>query len=165
MKSYNTLSLKIITITFATLVLYLIVFWLSPTLDYYTHNQLEYLKLPLLIGFYISSIPFYLGIYYVLKLINLIEKDTFFTKTALKYFTVIKVLTFCEIIVYSLSLLYVYLKADFITSIFLIGLLVLFICFIIIIFIEIVKQLLSKAVDIKLENDLTIWGVYYENIC
>lgn len=158
MRSYKTFILKIIVIVIAALVLYLTLFWLNPTINQYNqlNPQFAYLSKGLLVCMYLSIIPFYAGIYFILKLINMIEHDDFFTSDAIKFFQIIKVATLCELVIYGIYSIYIYTHEGFNLSIFPIGLLVMFICFVLYVFIEIIIQLLDKAVNIKLENDLTI---------
>ena len=156
MKTHKTSILKLIILSISLFFLYLLIFWLNPTmLEYKTLNTeistfLNLIKTAL----YLSSVPFYLGAYYLYKLIRIIEKDEFFSFDAIKYFVNIKIVSTIEILTYSIILTLAIINNINIFT--LISLLVIFICFVIIIFIEIIIQLLNKAVDIKLENDLTV---------
>ena len=158
MRSNKTSILKFSIVILALTVLYLSVFWLSKTISAYQsdyHNLLTVLNV-IKYGLYTSAIFFFVGIYFILELINLIEKDIFFSKKALNNLSFLKYIIFTILVLYSSVLLYVYIRVGFIKSIFIVGGLVIFITAFLIIFIEIFIQLLEKAVNIKLENDLTI---------
>ena len=114
------------------------------------------MKLPLLLGIYATGIPFFIAIYNTFKLLNFIEKDAAFTMNATNCLDVITKCAISEIALYFGGIVYLDVNDAMQPDIVLLGLVIIFVAFIIGIFAEILKELLIKVVEIKNENELTI---------
>lgn len=150
--------LKISVVLIALIIGILILFWLPNIANYMEEMfpECSFMKKPLLIGISSTGIPFYIAVFYVFKLIKLIEKDEVFTLLARDFLKVISKCSLAEIVLYFGGIVYLYINNAAHPSIVILGLLIMFAAFIIYIFIEILSELLLKAVEIKTENELTI---------
>jgi hypothetical protein len=113
---------------------------------------------PLLIGMYLPAIPFFIGIYQALKLLNLIDKNHAFSSPALKALRKIKFSAFSISALYLALLPYIFYVAelDDAPGVVLIGLVFVFASFVIGTFAAVLQKLIQNALDLKEENDLTV---------
>ena len=118
----------------------------------------NYLLYPVLIGIYITAIPFFFSLHQTLKLLSYIDKNKAFSELSVKALRHIKN---CAI---TISFLYAGLMPFIVT----IGemddapgaagfpIIIIFASTVIAVFAATLQKLLKNAIDIKLENDLTI---------
>ena len=113
---------------------------------------------PLLIGMYLPAIPFFIGIYQSLKLLNLIDKNNAFTDRSVKALKKIKLSAFAISALYIAGMPYIYYVAelDDAPGAILIGLVFVFASFVVGTFAAVLQKLIQNALDIKSENDLTV---------
>lgn len=158
MKSWKLNLLRISVLLISTIVLSLCIFWLPAQANFFEKIAPEfgYMKYPLLSGLYITGIPFFIATFITFKLLKLIERDVAFTMDAIRYFKIIVTCAISEIVLYFGGLIYLYINNAMQPGIILLGLIIMFAAFLIAIFVEILKELLLKAVEIKNENELTI---------
>lgn len=158
MKSWKVNILRMSVILISIIILCLCIFWLPNVANYFEEIAPEfyYMKLPLLLGIYFTGIPFFIAVFHVFKLLKLIEKDKTFTMNSIQSLGIISKCSIAEIILYFIGIIYLYVNEAMQPGIVLLGLLIMFVAFIIYVFIEILKELLLKAVEIKTENELTI---------
>lgn len=158
MKKFGINSLRISVSLVALIILLLCIFWL-PYMARITAEQnpeMAYLRYPVLYGLLITTIPFYLGIFHTFKLLNLISKNTAFTEDACKSLGKINQYTVIEMILYFIGMIFLGLNNALHPGIFILGLLIMFACFIISVFASVLNALLTKVVEIKNEHDYTI---------
>lgn len=158
MKLWRVNILRIFVILISIIMLSLFIFVLPNIADHFekVSPELAHMKLPLLIGIYFTGIPFYIAVFNVFKLLRLIERDVVFSMDSLYYLNTISKCSISEIILYLGGIIYLYINGTRWFGITLLGALIMFISFIIYIFIEILKELLLKSVEMKTENELTI---------
>ena len=111
-----------------------------------------------LIGAYITTIPFFIALYQALKLLGFIDKNTAFSGLSVKALTNIKycALTISAIYTGTLPFLFSLADADDAPGLVAIGLIIIFASLIIATFAAVLQKLLQSAIDIKSENDLTV---------
>lgn len=110
------------------------------------------------ISLYLSAIASLLIIYYMYRLLRLVDKDTAFSALSLFYVHVIFRLALMEFIVLVGTLPFVYFLADNddAPGVMIIGLGILIIPLAVATFISIIEKLLKNAIELKLDNELTI---------
>lgn len=158
MKRWMLNALRMSVALIGITVLAFLLFWLPNIAKGFAISDPEYayLRYPLLIGLYVTGIPFYLGIFHTFKLVKLIEKDGAFTGDACKSLRSISIYSMTVIVLYIIGMIFLNINNAAQPGIFLLGVLIIFVAFIISIFASILKGLLMKVVEIKDENDFTI---------
>ena len=133
MKRGTTVFLKIAVFLIGITVLALCIFWLpwlaNDTAEMFP--EFAFLQYPVLIGLYVTVIPFFLALYQALKLLNYIENNNAFSELSVK---VLKYIKYCAII----------------------GLTIIFTSVVIAVFTAVLQKLLKNVLDIKSENDFTV---------
>lgn len=158
MKKWMVNALKISIALIGVIILILCIFWLPDMArrSAEMNPEYEYLRYPVLLGLYITCIPFYFGVFHTLKLLRLIEGDGAFTEDACKSLGIINLNAIGEIVLYTIGITFLFINNALHPGILLIGITIIFAAFIIAIFASILKGLLMKVVEIKNENDFTI---------
>src|SRR5690625_751306 len=103
MERGTTLFLKIAVFLIGITILALCIFWL-PWLANYTAEmfpEFAYLQYPILIGVYVTAVPFFIALYHTLKLLNYIDTNNAFSELSIKSLKYIK---YCAVLI---SMLYV----------------------------------------------------------
>jgi hypothetical protein len=113
---------------------------------------------PLLLGLYITAIPFYVALYQAIKLLDYIDQNDAFSHFSVGSLRIIKR---CAVIIgtlFAASLPYVYFVADKSDAsiALVVGSVVAFASFVIAVFAAVLQKLLKNAINIKAENDLTV---------
>lgn len=150
------LQAGILLVVFA--ILLLCVFWLPATAEFFANDAPEYayLKWPLLVGIYVTVIPFLMGSFEGLRLLLFIQRE--------KAFDAETVLALKKIKNYALIIAALYIAGGFILvnlvdmnpGIALMGILIILASFMISLFAGILEELIAGALRIKIENDLTV---------
>lgn len=158
MKRCSTIFLRIAVIFIGIPVLAMCIFglfWLAknPVNPDYAH-----ILYPILIGIFVSAIPFFVALYQVLRLLSYIGKNKAFSKISIK---ALKNIKYCAITIstlYVVMMPFVYLVAekDDAPGLIIIGMVPIFASMVIAVFAAVLQRLLQDAIDIKSENDLTI---------
>jgi hypothetical protein len=158
MKHGSTLFLKIALFLIGTPVLALCIFgltWLpyNPVNPDYTH-----ILYPIIIGMYVSVIPFFVALYQAFKLLSFIDKNLAFSELSVKALKNIKI---CALIISGLYVViepFVFLVADLddAPGLVIIGMVPIFASMVIAVFAAVLQRLLQEAIDIKSENDLVV---------
>ncbi len=120
-------------------------------------GQVGYYR-PILLGMYVPSIPFFIGLYQGLKLLDLIDKNKVFSKDSVNALKHIKYCSAVVGVLYALGLPYIFYVAqlDDAPGVVLIGLVFTFAPLIIAVFAAVFEKMLQDAIVIKSENDLTV---------
>ncbi len=139
-------------------VLFLCIFWLPnmARLSVETFPEVAYLKYPILFGIYLTCIPFYIGIFHTFKLLRLIDKENAFTEEACESLRIISFSTIAVIAFYFIGIIYLSREDALPPGLGLLGIVIIFASFVIAIFASVLRGLLTKVIEIKNENDLTI---------
>ncbi|MFC7371054.1 DUF2975 domain-containing protein [Fictibacillus iocasae] len=158
MKLGSTLFLKLAVFVIASPVLALSVAGLLFLPDNPANPKFAPLLYPIVIGLYVSSIPFYAALFQACKLLGHIDKNQAFSALSVRALTVIKR---CAILI---SLIFVILEPfvfqlaelDDAPGLVIMGMVPVFASMVIAVFAAVLQRLLQQAIDIKSENDLTI---------
>ncbi|TQR14652.1 DUF2975 domain-containing protein [Psychrobacillus soli] len=158
MKRGSTLFLKIAVILIGMPVLALGIFgmyWLPKNL---VNPDYAYIIYPILIGMYVSVIPFFVALYHAFKLLSYIDKNQAFSELSVK---ALKKIKFCALTtsgLYVVILPFVFLVAelDDAPGVVIVGMVPVFASMVIAVFAAVLQKLLKEAIDIKSENDLIV---------
>ena len=154
----ETLFLKIAVILIGIPILALCILglpWIAhEAVDHYP----AYLLYPVVIGMYVTAIPFYFALYQAFKLLCYIDKNKAFSDLSVK---ALKIIKYCATIIgimygAGMPLFYLIAQEDDAPGIVVIGLVIMVAPFVIAVFAAVLQKLLKNAIDIKSENDLTI---------
>ena len=150
------LKAVIFAVGFPVLVLCIIgIPWLvkNPVSPGYAH-----ILYPIVIGIYISVIPFYIALYNALRLLGYIDKNIAFSNLSVSALMNIEYCAMAISILYAIIMPFVYLlaKKEDAPGLVIIGMVPLFASVIIAIFAALLQKLLRNAIDIKEENDLAV---------
>ncbi|MGB9780297.1 DUF2975 domain-containing protein [Caldanaerobacter sp.] len=158
MKIWMLNSLKISLVIIGFTILMISIFWLPSVANTLADQNPEYayLKYPLLFGIYLTCIPFYIGVYNGFVILRLIEKDKAFTEYTNRSLTYVFYSSIAIILLYIIGMLYLLLNNALHPSLFLLGIGIIFMSFIIASTAGVIKALLIKVIEIKNEHDLTI---------
>jgi len=158
MKHGTTLFLKVAVIFIGLPVLALCIFGLyklavNPVNPHYAH-----ILYPIIIGIYLSALPFFFALYQAFKLLNYIDMGNAFSELSVE---ALKKIKYCAAIIsalYVLMLPFVYLlaKKDDAPGLIIIAMIPVFTSLVIAVFAAVLQMLLKEAIEIKSENDLTV---------
>jgi hypothetical protein len=118
--------------------------------------EFAYLKLPVLLGLYVTALPFFLALYQALRLLKYIESEKAFSELSVIALGNIKN---CAIIIFTLYLIGMFFLLSqnaLHPGIAIIGLVISFASLVISLFTGVLQELLKNAINIKSENDLTV---------
>jgi len=154
MKRGSTIFLRGVVITIGLIVLALCIFVLPEGIA--SDNVGGYR--PILLGMYVSAIPFFIALYQTLKLLDYIDMNKAFFQGSVRALNCIK---YCGLVVgglYAAGMPYIYMVADRddAPGVVALGLVITFASFIVATFAAVLQKLIQSAIDIKLENDLTV---------
>ncbi|PTQ56232.1 MAG: hypothetical protein BSOLF_0572 [Candidatus Carbobacillus altaicus] len=158
MKNWMLNSLKISLVFIGLVILAISIFWLPNTANTLAKANPEYayLKYPLLLGIYLTCIPFYIGVFNGYIILKLIEKDKAFTEYTNRSLTYIFYSSIGIILMYILGIVYLIFNGAGQPGIVFIGVGIILMSFIIASAAGVLKALLVKVIEIKNEYDLTI---------
>ncbi|UOQ49645.1 DUF2975 domain-containing protein [Gracilibacillus caseinilyticus] len=158
MKRSTTLFLKIAIFLIGSIVISLSIFLLPKLANDTTRMFPEYAHLhyPVLIGLYVTTIPFFIAIFQAFKLLNYINNNNAFSElsvTALKY---IKFSANTISALYVLGSIFLITQQALHPGIAIIGFIIIFASTIIAVFSAVLEKLLQNAIAIKSENDFIV---------
>ncbi len=158
MKQYSTIFLKTAVIIIGLPVLALSIYGLPWLTNNPVKPEYAHILYPILIGMYVSTIPFYFALYKAYKLLCYIDKNEAFSQSSVDTLQIIKYCATIISILYLIILPFVYFLADKDDAPGLIfcGIVPIFASMVIAFFSAVLQRLLQEAIDIKLENDLTV---------
>lgn len=113
---------------------------------------------PILIGLYISAIPYFIALYQAMKLLGYIDRSEAFTARAVRALKNIKYCAFIISGLFAAGSPYIYYAADLddAPGVLAIALVILFASLVIAVAAAVFQSLFQNAVNIKTENDLTV---------
>ncbi|WP_019244227.1 MULTISPECIES: DUF2975 domain-containing protein [Bacillus] len=155
----NTISFLKIAIFFIGMIVFVCcIFWL-PTIANNTaemNPDYAYLKIPVLLGLYISVIPFTFSLYQAWKLLRYMEGENAFSKLSVISLGYIKNCAITILTIYVLGIVFLALVNALHPGIAIIGLIIIFTTLVISFFAAVLQELFKKALQYKSENELTI---------
>ncbi|MCJ0930681.1 DUF2975 domain-containing protein [Virgibacillus halodenitrificans] len=122
------------------------------------YPDMAYLKYLIFLVMYSATIPFYIALYQAYKLLSYIDKSKAFSQFSV---TALKKIKYCAIAISSIyvvgmPLFYLIGEKDDAPGVILIGMILIFVSFVIAVFAAVLQKLLRNAIEIKTENDLTV---------
>lgn len=158
MKRGSTLFLKIAVILMGIPVLAFGVYWLTWLAKNPVNPDYANILYPIVVGMYLSVIPFFIALYQAFKLLSNIDKDQAFSQLSV---TPLKKIKFCAMTIsglYVVILPFVFLVADLddAPGLVIVGMVPVFASMVIAVFAAVLQRLLEEAIHIKSENDLTV---------
>lgn len=158
MERGKTIFLRIAVYLIGIMVLALAIFYLpwlaNDTAEMYP--EFAYLQYPVLIGLYITVIPFFYAIYQSLKLLTYIDKNNAFSEMSVMSLKHIQYNAITISVIYVIGMVYFLFQHALHPGIAIIGFTIMFSSLVIAVFAMVLQKLLRNALDIKAENDLTV---------
>jgi hypothetical protein len=158
MKIGSTLFLRMAVFLIGTPVLALGIFGLTWLPKNPANPDYAHILYPIVIGMYVSAIPFYGALVQAFKLLSYIDKNQAFSELSVKALKNIKICAITISVLYVILLPFVFLVAelDDAPGLVIIGMVPVFASMVIAVFAAVLQRLLKEAIDIKSENDLTV---------
>jgi hypothetical protein len=160
-KQGSTIFLKVVIFLFGITVLALCIFWLPgiASRDAEANPETDYLQYPFLVCAYVLSIPFFVALYQTFKLLIYIDRNKAFSELSVRALRYIKycAITISILIVVWIIFVVIFIECD-VAGVIGLGLMCTFASSVIATFAAVLQKLLKEAIDIKSENDLTVWG-------
>lgn len=113
---------------------------------------------PIFLGLYVSAVPFFLVLYQTLKLLHYIDKNTAFSDLSVQSLKTIKYCAVTISTLFTIGLPYIYYAAnrDDAPGVLALALVIILASAAIAVFTAVLQRLLKNAIDVKLENELTV---------
>jgi hypothetical protein len=158
MKQGSSLFLKIAVFLIGAPVLALGIFGVTYLVNNPANPNYAHILYPIVIGMYISVIPFFVALYQAFKLLSYIDKSLAFSDFSVKALQKIKFCAMTMSGVYIVILPFVFLVAelDDAPGRVIVGMVPIFAPMVIAVFAAVLQRLLQEAITIKHENDLTV---------
>jgi hypothetical protein len=158
MKQVTTFFLKAVIWIMGITVLALCTYWLPWQANVLAEMYPEFihLKYPLLIGIFLTTIPYFFALYQAFKLLSYIDRNKAFSKSSVKSLLSIKYSALTISILYIIGFIMLLSQGAGNPGILLLGLVIIFASVVLAIFAAILQMLLHHAIDIKTENELTV---------
>jgi hypothetical protein len=152
-KRGSTLFLRTVIVFFGLAVAALCIFLLS---ELFTQDLGGYF--PIVIGMLIAAIPFFIGVYQTLKLLNYIDKNNTFSIASISTLNKIKYCGAAISALYAVGMPYIFIVADRddAPGVVLLGLIFTFAPMAVAVFAAVLQNLLQNAMNLKSENELTV---------
>lgn len=140
------------------IVLLVCFFWLPPIAAEFAVKtpSWSFLQYPMLIAIYTTIIPFIIGIYEALKLTRMVQIDEAFSEKAVHGLKIIKNSALLISFMYFIGLFILYSIIELSAEIAIIILIIVLAALLVGLICGILQELLSTALKIKEENDLTV---------
>ena len=158
MKRGSTIFLKVVVFLIGITVLALCIFLLPWIANEAAEHYAGLVYLPVLIGAYISAIPFFVALYQALKLLGYIDKNKAFSELSVRALKNIKYCAITISIIYAVLIPFVVpiADADDAPGLMVFPVIFIFASIVVAVFAAVLQRLLQDAIDIKSYNDLTI---------
>jgi hypothetical protein len=158
MKVYTTLFLKAALVLIAIVLLCLCLFWL-PWISWEAVKvvpEFSFLRIPVLLGLYLTAVPFYFALFQSWVLLNLVEKKNAFSEKAFVSLKNIKLSALAIISVYIIGMLVLVMFQALHPGIALIGIGIIFISVLVSLFAAVLQQQVRNVQEMKTQQDLTV---------
>ncbi|MFP7298331.1 DUF2975 domain-containing protein [Neobacillus niacini] len=158
MKRGSTLFLRMAVFLIGTPVLALAIYGLTWLPKNPANPDYAHILYPIVVGMFVSVIPFFAALFQAFKLLSYIDKNQAFSELSVKALKNIKICAITISAVYVVILPFVFLVADLddAPGLIIIGMVPVFASMVIAVFAAVLQRLLQEAIDIKSENDLTV---------
>ncbi|MBM7702959.1 DUF2975 domain-containing protein [Metabacillus iocasae] len=158
MKQRNVLFLKGVVVLIGLTILIACAFWLPSFAQKAAllNPTYAYLRYPVLLGLYLTAIPFFLALYQALNLLTYIEKGDVFSERPIWALGRIKHCAFLIILLYVIGMVLLGALHALHPGIALIGILIIVTTAVVTVLSAILQELLRCAVEMKIENELTV---------
>lgn len=158
MKYGSTLFLKLALFLIGTPVLALSIFGVYWLVNNPANPEYDHILYPIIIGMYVSVIPFFFALYQAFKLLSYIDKNQAFSKLSVVALKKIKwfAITISGLYVLIIPFVYIVAELDDAPGLIIIGMVPIFASMVIAVFAAVLQRLLEEAIHIKSENDLTV---------
>ena len=158
MKRGTTLFLKLAVIIIGLPILALCIFGIYWLANNPANPKYAYMLYPIVIGIYLSAIPFFGALFQAFRLLGYIDNNKAFSEASVKALKNIKHCAIAIAAIYVAVMPFVYLLADKddAPGLIIIGMVPLFASMVVTVFAAVLQKLLQDAIDIKRDNDLTI---------
>ncbi|MFD1848577.1 DUF2975 domain-containing protein [Oceanobacillus bengalensis] len=158
MKRGSTIFLKIAVFLIGVIVLSLCIFFLpwlaNDTAEIFP--EFAFLQYPVLLGLYLTTIPFFVALYQAIRLLKLIDNEDAFSESSVNSLNLIKYCAITISILYVIGSILLMSQSALHPGIAIIGFIIIFASIVIAVFAGVLQKLLRNALDIKSENDLTV---------
>lgn len=158
MEKGSTNFLKLAVILIGVIILALCIFFLpglaNDTAE--TFPEYSHLLYPVLIGLYLTTIPYFIALYQALRLLKMIDNDDAFSKLSVKSLKVIKYCALTISILYVIGSVFLLSQNALHPGIAVVGFMIFFASIVIAVFSGVLQKLLKNVIEIKSENDLTV---------
>ncbi|RPF53457.1 DUF2975 domain-containing protein [Aquisalibacillus elongatus] len=160
MKKSSTTFLKLVIILIGLAVLTVCVTVLPMVAINLADNPtfVKWVMYPIIIGMYVSAIPFFYALYQAWRLLTYIDHNEAFSDLSVHALKIIKqcALTISGVYVLMMPLIYIFGEKDDAPGVILMGLVIIFASFVIAVFASVLQKVMKSALEIKTENDLTV---------
>lgn len=158
MKKYSTLFLRLAVILIGLPVLAAAIYLLVTIFNEKANPEYAKMLYPIVIGLYLSMIPFYIALFKAFKLLSYIDTNKAFSKLSVDALKHIKYSANAISLIYMLMMPFIFLLGDKddAPGLVFFGLVFIFASLIISFFAAVLQRLLQDAIKIKTENDLTV---------
>ncbi|BAC13208.1 hypothetical conserved protein [Oceanobacillus iheyensis HTE831] len=158
MERRTTPFLKSAVFILGITVLILCMFWLPWLANVTTemYPEFSYLQYPVLIGLYVTAIPFFVALYQILKLLKYIHNRNAFSVLCVGTLKNIKKCAVTISILYVIGSFFLMSQDALHPGIAIISSIIIFTSIVIAVFTSLLQKLLINALNIKIENDLTV---------
>lgn len=156
----STIFLRLAVIAIGAVVLALCVFalpgmWQTVPLE---EPDIPYALYGILLAMYVSVIPFFVALWQTMKLLSHIDNNRAFSKLSIR---ALKSIKYCALVISALyaatmPLLYIWAEQDDAPGLIIIGMVLTLAPVAVGVFAGVLQRLLSQAIAIKKENDLTV---------
>jgi hypothetical protein len=154
MKRGSTIFLRAAVLVIGLTVLALCIFVLPVGISY---EKTGYYR-PILLGMYVTAVPFFVALYQAMRLLHYIDNNQAFSNLSVRSLKYIK---YCAVTISSLfaaGMPYIYIVADKddAPGVIMLGLVIIFASTVFAVFAAVLQKILKSAIEIKSENDLTV---------
>ncbi|WP_339230387.1 DUF2975 domain-containing protein [Oceanobacillus sp. FSL K6-2867] len=158
MKHGSTLFLKAAVFLIGTPVLALSIFGVYWLVNNPANPEYDHILYPIIIGMYVSVIPFFVALFQAFKLLSYIDKNQAFSELSVMALKKIKwcAVTITGLYVIIIPFVYNVAELDDAPGLIIIGMVPIFASMVIAVFAAVLQRLLEEAIHIKSENDLTV---------
>jgi hypothetical protein len=158
MKRGSTIFLRLAIICLGAPVLALGVFGLAWLPSHPANPKYAHMLYPIIIGLYVSAIPYFTALYQAFKLLNIIDKNQAFSEISVKSLINIKFCAIAVSCVYVLMMPFIFQLAEYddAPGLVIIGMVPIFASIVIAVFAAVLVRLLKDAIEYKNDHDLTI---------
>lgn len=159
MSKSSTMFLKFVLIVLALAALAVCVFLLPSLWSGVAGDEMfaDWVR-GIIIGMYVSGIPFFFALYQSFKLLNLIDRNNAFSDEAVVALRMIKFAALAVSGIYTATMPFFFMIGEYddAPGVIVIGMAIIFASFVVAVFAYVLQKLLKNAIDIKIENDLTV---------